>query len=175
MTCRSSLGQAFGSGQRRDCRLKGDLCVAECNALGTHSIKFPAPKGCSTVIQSSGLKCRYRAHEFAGQLPGALPPATKIQAYSLPSRADSGASPESFSPASSNHALGRGAQVGTRGACAPHRRLAKPRVGIAVPAVRSKSICWQPHVLGALGTARPTLLRAWPRGDVPINTRLGRP
>ena len=96
----------FGSGQRRDCRLKCDLCVAECNALGTHSIKFPAPKGCSTVIQSSGLKCRYRAHEFAGQLPGALPPATKIQAYSLPSRADSGASPESFSPASSNHALG---------------------------------------------------------------------
>ena len=39
------LGQALGSGQRRDCCLKGDLRVAEGNALGTHGIKFPALNG----------------------------------------------------------------------------------------------------------------------------------
>jgi len=37
--------RALPLAKRSSCRLKGDFCVAEGNALGTHSIKFPAPKG----------------------------------------------------------------------------------------------------------------------------------
>ena len=36
---------ALGSDQRRDCRLKGNLCVAEGNALGTHTALISSPEG----------------------------------------------------------------------------------------------------------------------------------